>query len=165
MQTYNVDAFALRWVLWFDDPHVVLLFWAKAVEVGVEVCELIWKNVRVWNYVEIILSKFFLHLNDIFAKTVFPGQFAWVRKVVYFLVLIQIVIYVLLLWLTRPEHVPVVALGLTKSIRFEHRFHKLCVSLHHLEEQLKLVLLVLTWFWVAENTHSVSIQLHWSQKC
>ena len=90
------------------------------MEVGVEVSELIGEDVGVRNDVETVFAELLLHFDNIFAKAVFPGELARAGKVVDFLVLVEVVVDVLLLRLTGPEDVPVVALCLAEAVRLEH---------------------------------------------
>ena len=115
-----IDTLALWWVLRFDDPHVILLFWSQAMEMRVKVSKLIWENVRIRYDVETFFSKFLLHLDHILAKAVFSREFAWIREMIDFLVFMEVVVYVLLLGLTSPKYVPIMALCLTKSVSFKH---------------------------------------------
>ena len=88
MVSYNIDSFALRRILGLNDPHVVLLFGPQIVKVGVEVCEFVWEDISVGDYIERLLAKLFLHLDNIGAKTVLSSQLAAHREVVYFLVFV-----------------------------------------------------------------------------
>ena len=109
----------MRGVLRFDNPHVVLFLRPDAVEVGVEVCELVGEDVGVWNDVESLLAELLLHLDNVLTEAVLPGQLRRVREMINLLIFVKIVVDVLLLGLTRPEHVPVVSFSLSKAIRFE----------------------------------------------
>ena len=82
----DIYTFALWWVLWFDDPHVILLFRSQTMEVRIKISKLIWKYIRVRYDIETFLAEFFLHLYNIFTKSVFPCEFTWIREMVDLLV-------------------------------------------------------------------------------
>ena len=82
----DIYTFALWRVLWFDDPHVILLFRSQTMEVRIKISKLIWKYIRVRYDIEAFLAEFFLHLYYILTKTVFPCEFTWIREMVDLLV-------------------------------------------------------------------------------
>jgi len=82
------------------------------MEMRIEICELIRKNVSIWDYVEFFLPEFLLHLYYIVTQSIFSGKFIRLWKMVNSLVFIQSFVLVKLETLTRPQNVPVMCLCL-----------------------------------------------------
>lgn len=77
-------------VLGFDDPHVLHVFVAQAVEVVVKISELVWKNITVGYYIKFLFTILLLHFNDISNESVFSRKFVRVGKVINTLVILQL---------------------------------------------------------------------------
>jgi len=86
----------------------------------VKVCEFIRQIVSVWNNIKGFLSKFFLQFHDVYAKSILSRKLKTVGKMVYLLILVEIVINVLLVRLTGPQNIPVMSLSLLESIVFQN---------------------------------------------
>lgn len=56
--------------------------------------KLIWEDISIGDKVEMLLSEFFLHPDDVEAKTIFPGDLVTLWEMVDFLVLIKPLIQV-----------------------------------------------------------------------
>lgn len=115
------------------------------MEVRVEISELVRQIIAIRNYIERFLAKAFLHLDHIFAQTVFSRQLIAHGKVVNFLILVHLIVDVGLHTLAGPLDVPLIALCLVHAIRLEHSLHEFSIRLHHLEEHVELRLFILTW--------------------
>ena len=68
----------------------------------IKISEFIRQIIGIWDNIKSLFTEFLLEFDHINTKSIFPSQFETVRKVVDLLVLIEIVIYVLFVRLTRP---------------------------------------------------------------
>jgi len=73
---------------------------------GVEVMELLWQDVRVWDEIKLGSSETLLHLHVVVAKSIFPRNFVAHWEMVDALVLIEALVQVALARARRPEHIP-----------------------------------------------------------
>jgi len=64
------------------------------VEMAIEISELIWQVVSIWNDVETFLSELFLHFYNVGAKPVLTGEFETVRKMINLLILVKVIVNV-----------------------------------------------------------------------
>jgi len=126
---YNVNAFALGGVSGLHYPDVLLrVVLLQLLVVGVEVPEFIRQDVCIWHEIEVLLSIFFLHLDHVETKSIFPGNFIALRKVVNLLVLIQSFIQIRLAVRSSPENIPLMRLSIIESIQLKHRPQQLIVK-------------------------------------
>jgi len=123
---YDVDAFTLGRVSWLDNPHVLpLIMLFKFLEMGVEITELIRKDVSIRDEVILLFSEFLLHLNDIYTESVFSGDLIRLREMIDLLELVETFINVRLATCRRPQNVPFMAFCMTESVGFKSRAHHL----------------------------------------
>jgi hypothetical protein len=116
----EVNAFTLTRIGRFKDPHVFLgLVLLQLLVVVIKISKLFGKNIGVWGQVECRLAIFFLHSDQIEAKSVFFGDFVTVGKLVNLLVLVQTFVLVRFTGTTRPKQVPLVAVCLSKLLVLE----------------------------------------------
>jgi len=106
------------------------------VEVAVEVCELVGQVVSVRDDVEMVSAVPLLHLDDIGAQMILPGELGAVGEVVNFLVVGHVLIDVILERLARPQNVPLVPLSLLESVILEDGLEQLRLALHQFEKHL-----------------------------
>ena len=57
------------------------------MKVRVEISELVWQDVGVRDYIEGLLAKPLLHLDDVGTETILAGELERVREMVYLLVI------------------------------------------------------------------------------
>lgn len=131
---YYEDSLSLATVGWFDNPLIDAFWWLAAgrhavelilllsqlMEMAVKICELVWQIVSIWNDIKGLLAKFLLHLDDIGTKTIFSCELKTVWEMVDLLVVIEALVNVLLIRLTRPEDIPVVSLCWLEGVGLQH---------------------------------------------
>ena len=133
----DVDAFALAHVLRLNDPLVyvlVLSLTLQLVKMAVEIRKLIWQIVSIGNDVERLFPKPLLHLDDVGAEPVLPGQLKTVWEMVDLLILVQIVVDVGFVRLAAPQDVPVVRLCLLESIVLQYSSQQFVFAFDQFEE-------------------------------
>lgn len=97
----------------------------------IEISKLIRKNVSVRHKVEVLLAKPFLHSYDIIAKSVLSCNFVALRKVIDLLIFVKSFIDVRLATTGTPKNIPLMWLGMSKSVRFKHRSDQFIVEAKH----------------------------------
>ena len=131
-----------------DDPLVAVWCFAllaiasrlkllpQGVEMAVEVSELIWQVVGVRDDVEGLSAILFLHGHDVLTQSILASQLKTVGKVVDLLELVQVLIDIVLVGLTRPNDGPIVILSLLEAVGLQDCPDELCFTLHQLEQHL-----------------------------
>ena len=86
---YQVNSSALTSIGWFDNPDIFLRFMLfELLVMVVEVTELVWEDVCVWDEVKGALAEAFLHADKVETHSVLASYFMALREMVNFLVLI-----------------------------------------------------------------------------
>jgi len=63
------------------------------MEMWVKVGKLIWKNIGVWDDVELIFAEFLLHLHNVVTETILPSELIRLREMVDLLVFVQALVH------------------------------------------------------------------------
>lgn len=82
------------------------------MKVRVEISELIWQNIGIRDYIEIIFVEFILHLYDVVTETIFASKFIRLREVIDLLVFIQSFVLAWFHALAGPKNVPIMSFSL-----------------------------------------------------
>jgi hypothetical protein len=86
----EADALTLSRISWLDNPDILLaIMLLELLIVLIEFSELVGENVSVRNEVKMLLSKSFLHSNNVEAESILPCDFMTLREVVDLLVLVK----------------------------------------------------------------------------
>ena len=100
----------------------------------IEISKLIWKVVRIWNYVESFFAVFLLHFDDVCTKPIFSCELVAAWKMIDLLVVIQVIINVGLEALAAPQHCPIMGLSLLESVCLKDGAQEFCLASYQFEE-------------------------------
>jgi hypothetical protein len=105
----------------------------------VEIMEFIRQDVGVRYKVKLLSTESLLHLDEVVAESVFPGDFITLGEVVDSLELVEAFIKVALARASRPKKVPFVRLGEFESVVLEDRSYEFGLALQDFVEHLLVV--------------------------
>jgi hypothetical protein len=123
----------------------------------IEFSELVRENVSVWNEVKMLLSKSFLHSDNVEAESILPCDFMTLREMVDLLVLVKAFIQIAFAAGRTPKYVPLMGLCWSKACSFDHGSDELIIKSNHLVEELTIFNMVA--FLVSIELHSISHHL------
>lgn len=137
----NVDTSSLRTLRWFNNPKIIffqirnrIFFVTFSIVVAdaflnlekslLKQSSFLWQLVRLRSKIELTKTKFGFHVCDIFRKPVFTGQFCWVLKMIYLLIVLHLFIDLLLILQTNacPKNIPFVLICLLNTLWCQNRF-------------------------------------------
>jgi hypothetical protein len=105
---------------------------------GVEVTELVRKDVCVRNEIIILLPVSFLHSDHVEAKSILPGDLVRLREMVNLLIFVQSFIKVAFARGGAPEDIPFMGLCVLEPIHFEHGPDQLIIKSEHFEKKFRV---------------------------